>query len=207
MININNRYKLMEKIDIVEELIVDFKNKCIIITPAEEQTKDWRKKQSWYDGGKHNECEIYQRNLIEQIIKTKLHKTNDRIYMKNMMIISKRDPMKDIDGFEWTEDFDGLINISDKKVYFNLKFVCDAGGSQTRTIREVYHFIKRMLHHLIIFKKTDLYFMNILDGDTCYKSMDKFNYLLNKKKYKDVKKYVYIGDLHNFYGYSKIFDF
>jgi hypothetical protein len=181
-------------------------SKCSIneinITPSVLQTKDWRKSQSWYNGGKHNECEIYQRGLIEKIIKNKLNKTNDRIYMKDMKIISKTDPMKDLDGFEWTENFDGLFN-NNNKYYFNLKFICEAGGAQTRSIREVYHFIKRMLHHLIIYKTTNLYFINILDGDVCNKHMDKFDYLINKKKYKDVKQYIFIGDLYEFYQYWK----
>ncbi len=58
-----------------------------------------------------------------------------------------------------------------------------------------------MLHHLIIYKTTDLYFINILDGDICNKHMDKFNYLINKTKYKDVKKYMFVGDLYKFNEY------
>ena len=34
-------------------------------------------------------------------------------------------PMNYIDGYEWTENFDGKINLNDKIIYFNLKFVCD----------------------------------------------------------------------------------
>ncbi len=190
----------------MDELIENFNNVStndISITPSILQTKDWRKSQSWYNGGKHNECEIYQRGIIEKIIKYKLNKANDRIYMRDMQIISKSDPMKDDDGFEWTENFDGVININinNNKYYFNLKFICEAGGAQTRSIREVYHFIKRMLHHLIIYKTTNLYFINILDGDICNKSMSKFNYLLNKKKYKNVNKFVFIGDLYEFNKY------
>ncbi len=185
----------------MEDLTEAFQNKCnteeINIIPSNLQTKDWRKNQIWYKGGKHNECEIYQRGLIEKIINKKVNKTNDRIYMKDRKIISKTEPMKDLDGFEWTEDFDGLVEINNKKIYFNLKFVCEAGGAQTRTIREVYHFINKMLEHLV-FYKTNTYFINILDGDICNKSMDKFNYLLHKKKYKDVKNNVFIGDLYQF---------
>ena len=43
---------------------------------------------------------------------------------------------------EWSENFDGKIINRSNIFYFNLKFVCDCGGSQTRTLREVYHFIK-----------------------------------------------------------------
>ena len=41
--------------------------KRILIPGSEIQTKNWRKNQNWYKGGKHNECELYQRNLIEKI--------------------------------------------------------------------------------------------------------------------------------------------
>ena len=36
----------------------------IEITPSILQTKQWRTNCSWYRGGKHNECEIYQRSII-----------------------------------------------------------------------------------------------------------------------------------------------
>ena len=81
--------------------------------------------------------------------------------------------------------------------YFNLKFICDNGGAQTRTLREVYHFIKSQMEFLIK-KKQIFHFINILDGDTSFKNMDKFHYLKSNKKYKDIIKYIFIGDLHQF---------
>jgi hypothetical protein len=45
------------------------------------------------------------------------------------------------DGYEYSENFDGLILKNNNKFYFNLKFVCGNGGAQTRTLREIYHFI------------------------------------------------------------------
>ena len=57
------------------------------------------------------------------------------------------DILNNKNGFEFTEDFDGKVimkthNKINITIYFNLKFCCDAGGAQTRTLREVYHFIK-----------------------------------------------------------------
>lgn len=170
----------------------------ILIPSSYYQTKKWRQNKLWYKNGKSNECEKYQINIIEKIIKIKLIKTNDRFNIETNEIIENRNPMINEDGYEWTENFDGKINKNKNTYYFNLKFVCDSGGSQTRTLREIYHFIKYQLEYLIKFEKTNIYFINILDGDTCYNNMNKYNFLLNKEKYKNVKKYVFINDLYHF---------
>jgi len=172
--------------------------KYILIPSSFYQTKDWRKNRNWYKNGKSNECEKYQINLIEKITMVKLIKTDDRINMETNEIISKKYPMINNDGYEWSENFDGLIIKNYNKYYYNLKFVCDRGGAQTRTLREVYHFITYQLEYLIKFNTTNIYFINILDGDTSYNNMDKFKFLINKEKYKKVIKYAYIGSLYNF---------
>lgn len=102
------------------------------------------------------------------------------------------------DGYEWTENFDGLVDKNNNKYYFNLKFVCDSGGAQTRTLREVYHFIKHQMDYLIKCNINNIYFYNILDGDTCFNNMNKFKFLLNKEKYKKIVKYMFIGSLYDF---------
>ena len=66
-----------------------------------------------------------QINLLEQICVSKLLKTNDRINIETNQIISNKNPMINNDGYEWTENFDGLIIKNNNKYYFNLKFVCD----------------------------------------------------------------------------------
>ena len=140
---------------------------------------------------------------IEKILDIEPKKTNDRIYMETCEIISKTNPLKDEDGLEYTEDFDGKIEKEDCIYYFNLKFCCDSGGAQNRTMREVYHFIKYQLKVLEKIsnisgntKDKKLYFINILDGDTSYEFQDKFNYLLKKKS--DINKYMFIGDMKTF---------
>ena len=165
------------------------------ITPASLQTKDWRKQRDWYRGGKHNECEIYQRHLVEYITSQPCVKTNIRINLRDKQLYDKKYPMKDVDGFDYTEDFDG--NILDK-YYINLKMICDAGGSQTRTLREVYHFVECQLDHLVIHGSGSKHFVNILDGDTSHDSMPKFNHLLDRPEYAEIKKYVFVGDMLSF---------
>jgi hypothetical protein len=165
------------------------------IIPAYLQTKDWRKQCDWYHGGKHNECEIYQRNLVEHITAHSCVKSYLRINLRDKQIYDKKYPMKDADGFDYTEDFDGNIQ---NKFYVNLKMICDSGGAQTRTLREVYHFVESQLDHLVRFGSNDKYFVNILDGDESHKSMPKFSHLLELPEYTAIKKYVFVGDMSSF---------
>ena len=127
-----------------------------------------------------------------------LNKTHDRLNLETNEIINNKTPMIYDDGYEWSENFDGKIINDIYTFYFNLKFVCDIGGTQTRTLRETYHFIKCQLEHLIKFDTKKIYFINILDGDTCYNNMNKYYYLLNKEKYRHIKKYIFIGSLYEF---------
>jgi hypothetical protein len=196
---INNNHKNIKQIIIIQKYIRRYLIlKQILIPSSYYQTKEWRKNRKWYKNGKSNECELYQINLIEKIIKIKLTKTYDRINIENNEIISNKHSMIKDDGYEWTENFDGLIINNNNKLYFNLKFVCDSGGAQTRTLREVYNFIKNQMEYLIKFNMNNIYFINILDGDTSYYNMNKFNFLINKEKYKHIIKYVFIGSLYDF---------
>ena len=191
----------LENIILLQSLVRGFlvRNNVLVI-PSYIQTKDWRKKQKWYYGGKKNECEIYQRNLIEQITNNKCEKTNERIKMCDYKIYNKNFPLKEKDGFEYTEDFDGkILHNNNKCYYYNLKFICDDGGAQTRSLREVYHFVKVQLEYLLLHKTQNIYFINILDGNTSYKYMDKFIYLLHtNEKYNIIKNFMFIGDLYDF---------
>lgn len=194
--NINNYIK---QIIIIQKYIRGYlTRKHFLIPSAYYQTKNWRKNRKWYKNGKSNECEKYQINLIEKIITHKLIKTDDRINMETNEIINKKNPIVNNDGYEWSENFDGKIIKNNNIYYFNLKFVCDSGGAQTRTLREVYHFIKYQMEYLIKFNMSNIYFINILDGDTCYNSMNKYNFLINKEKYKNIIKYIFIGSLYDF---------
>jgi len=121
--------------------------------------------------------------------------------MINMQIVKLKNPFKYDNGFEFTEDFDGLYLVNTNNVYFNLKFICDKGGAQNRSTHQVYHFIKCQLEHLLIYKTQNKYFMNILDGDTSYEFKTKFDYLKNNEKYKDIIKYIFIGDMFSFQKY------
>jgi hypothetical protein len=160
------------------------------------QTKSWRKNQEWYNNGKHNECEKYQRQLINKITGKNIYNTKIRLNIFSYELKNISNPNVKNDGFEWSENFDGYIEKDDKKFYFNLKFTCDKGGAQTRTLREVYMFINAQINHIKKFQKTNTFIINILDGDESYRNMNKMSYRINMhEKY---KKYIFIGDMAQF---------
>ena len=195
----NNNHENVEQILIIQKYVRGYLTRKYILIPSSEyQTKNWRKNKKWYKTGKSNECEKYQINLIEKMNISNLMKTYYRINTETFEFIGKKHPMIHTDGYEWSENFDRLIVKNNNKYFFNLKFVCDNGGSQTRTLREVYHFITYQLEYLIKFTTNNIYFINILDGDTCYKNIDKFYYQYNKEKYIHVIKYVFVGSLYDF---------
>ena len=77
--------------------------------------------------------------------------------------------------------------------------VVGKGGAQTRTLREVAHFIRAQLEYLCLSNNDNIaYFVNILDGDESFRLYEKYEAILNKEKYKDIKDFVYIGDMHGF---------
>ena len=183
--------------------------KHILIPSSYYQTKEWHKNRKWNKNGKLNECEKYQINLIEKIIANKLSKTYDRINTENNEIISRQNLILNDDSFELTENFNGKILKNNNIYYFNLSFVCDNGATQIKTLKREYEFIKYQLEYLIEFNKDynkdfnkvytcNIYFINILDGDASYNNMNKFIFLLNKEKYKNIVKYIFIGSLYDF---------
>lgn len=182
--------------------IIQYKN--FHIPSSAIQTKEWRQQQPWYKGGKHNECESYQFNLIEEITQSKLVKTNFRLHAHDYLMKENSRPMKQEDALEWSENFDAYLNYYNKDLYFNLKIICDNGGAQTRSIRETYHFMKYQMEHIKRYKSDfpkEKYFINILDGNACNRSMKNFYYLMNKPENKFQKPYIFVGDMKQFQDY------
>jgi len=170
------------------------------ITPSKEQTKEWRKEQIWYKNGKKNECEKYQKTKMEEIIGFSIIlNTNMRFHKDKNIFQHMTNPNTMEDGFEWTEDMDGECDIYSKKIYFNFKMVCDQGGAQTRTLREVYEFIKAQLNWSLKNSEESIMFINILDGDCSYKYKTQINYQRDKiKRFESIKDKIFIGDLSEF---------
>lgn len=154
------------------------------ITSSQFQTKQWRLSQLWYNNGKHNECEKFQISLIENITNTKLDTTKQRLDFSGKFQTSYDNL------YEITENFDGIQIINDKIVLYNLKMCISNGGSQTRTLREVFHFIKCQTLALLIYPINSIIFINILDGDECFRNIKYFKKLETDN--------LFIGDLDTF---------
>lgn len=124
-------------------------------------------------------------------------KSDKRFNMTNYTFIDRKYPNKEINGYEYTEDMDGYINVNKIDIYYNLKFIVGSGGAQTRSLRETYHFIIRQVEY-ILNNKTNTIFINILDGDESYKNMNKFKYLLDKYKKNKIRKSIFVMDLKEY---------
>ena len=95
------------------------------------------------------------------------------------------------------------------------KSVVGKGGSQNRTLRdECYPFVEMQLQYLLTTLSLDntpdnhrtptkCLFANIFDGKEAHTRIPMFNYLLNLPQYNNVKKYVYVGDLKNYFVWLK----
>jgi hypothetical protein len=164
---------------------------------ASAQTKIWRMNQVWWAGGKRTECEVYQRQTIERMTGNKCVKTNMRIHREKKTLLEVRCPFTYDDGFEYTENFDGKQTKGDHTLFYNLKMVCNKGGSQTRTLQLVYDFIKNQIDFLISSGNKNIFFVNILDGDESYRNRNKFIYLF-KKIPDNMRSNLYCGDLKNY---------
>jgi hypothetical protein len=170
------------------------------------QNKEWRRLHICKtDGQRDGSSEKYQIDLVKQItkypyIKTKLPRLNKRtLELKYVYCPMTKNKQNLINGLDWTEDFDGLQTIGTNKLLYNLKFITEGGGGQTRTLRCVSEFIETQLKFLKKNNTSNMYFINILDGDVSHFRKDCFTYLLTLSEYKGInKEYVFIGDMLEF---------
>jgi len=145
--------------------------------------------------------EHYQRKMINDGTGYPCVKTNIRLNLETYTLHEIACPNKKEDGFNYSENFDGLQMVGSKKFYINLKCIVGAGGSQTRSLREVYWFVKGQLKNLTT--SEDTYYVNILDGDEAHKTMNKFAYAMNQSTSVDVKNHLYVGDLKGYFAWFK----
>jgi hypothetical protein len=150
-------------------------------------------------GAGSSKPEKFQRQKIMEGTLLTCSKTNMRINLRTYTLHEIAHPNINIDGFDYSEDFDGIQTIHDKKFYINFKCIVGKGGAQTRSLREVYAFVKGQLH--VLQTEQDVYFVNILDGDEAHHSMSKFTYLLSLPEFESVKNKVYVGDLKGYFDW------
>jgi hypothetical protein len=141
--------------------------------------------------------EVYQRQKIVEGTGYDCPKTNTRINLRTNTLKELAHPNKKPDGFDYSEDFDGVQTVKDAKVYINLKCIVGKGGVQTRSLREVYWFVEGQMH--VLHHVENVYFANILDGDEAHAVMNKFEYLLALPEFAGVNKKVYVGDLKGYF--------
>ena len=148
--------------------------------------------------------EIYQRAQIIKGTGTSCDETNFRINWRTNEMVEIQFPMKNTNGFDYTEDFDGRQVFDTKTVWVNLKCVVGKGGSQTRTLRdECYRFICSQLDYLLKTHSSTCFFANIFDGDEAASKMKMFMYLLALPEYDTVSKFIYVGDLKGYFDWLK----
>jgi hypothetical protein len=167
-------------------------------TPGHLITKEHRQELFGKVGGGAGSVkpEQYQRAHIVQETGCPCPKTNVRINLRTGTLQRMAHPNMNVDGFDYSEDFDGVQNIGPlKTVYINLKCVVGKGGSQTRSLREVYWFVEGQLKVLKGPCTGLVYFANILDGDEAHAALPKFEYLLARPEFATVRSRVYVGDL------------
>ncbi len=73
--------------------------------------------------------------------------------------------------------------------------ICDTGGAQTRSLREVYHFIKAQYIFLTKQQCKNIYMINILDGNGCFKYVHLFRRFEHDQ--------LFIGDMSSFCSWFK----
>jgi hypothetical protein len=148
--------------------------------------------------------EDLQRQQIIQGTGIPCSKTNTRINLRTSSLHNISCPNKEITGFDYTEDFDGVQTIHENhQIYINLKCIVGKGGSQTRSLREVYWFVEGQLNVIKNSNNTNVFFANILDGDESHAVLPKFEYLLSLPEFTNEKNNVYVGDLTGYFSWFK----
>ena len=150
-------------------------------------------------GAETTNVEKYQRKAVEDGTGIGCIKTNYRINFRTNTIEECSKPLDADNGFDYTEDFDGLQITPFGRILISFKSVVGAGGNQTRTLRECYHFAEAQLKLLAFGEKS--HFANILDGDEAHKRVKHFAHLTSLPEYSPFAKKIYIGDLGGYFDW------
>jgi len=150
-------------------------------------------------GSGSTRMEKFQREKIIEGTGFECTKTNTRINLRTNTLKDISQPNTSVDGFDYSEDFDGRQLINENTIYIDLKCVVGKGGAQTRSLREVYWFIQGQLNVLKTTK--NVYFANILDGDESNSCMSKFEYIASLPGFEDVRSRLYVGDLKGYFAW------
>jgi len=138
--------------------------------------------------------ERWQRCVLEDTVGQCVPKSNNlRLHMVNWTMQNLPYILNQPDAFLWSEDFDGMFTKNGYTYLVNFKMVNARGGAQTRTMRELYHFIGTQLNYVQTNPNSQYRFLNILDGDVIVALMSHYHALVNQFP-PNVQKSVYVGD-------------
>jgi len=151
-------------------------------------------------GADSMKLERFQRDMIEKGTGLPCAKTDKRINLRTKVLKDVPHPNKLIDGFDYSEDFDGLQIFKGIEVLINLKCIVGKGGGQTRSLREVYWFVEGQFH--VLKTNPTVCFANILDGDESHAVLPKFEYLASLPEFAALKPRIYIGDLKGYFEWA-----
>ena len=156
--------------------------------------------------------EAYQRAQIVAGTGLPCPKSPMRLNWRAGTLLSSVRPMTSDDGFDLTENFDGVqTTAAGNLVYVNLKCVVGKGGSQTRTLRdECYPMVEAQLRYILNHGHKEgsdnIWFANVFDGDEADRCMPKFRYLLAQPEFKKVFDRVFVGNLEEYIAwFGKMF--
>lgn len=144
-------------------------------------------------GSQSMKAENFQRKAVEDGTGFECPKSGHmRINTETYEIAKNAQPYSGPNAnYDWTEDFDGLQTFGGKcRVFYNFKSIVEEGGSQTRSLRCVYDFVKAQQNVRNVDKNT--FFVNILDGEVCAKNLHMFKRFENED-------HIYVGDLHDYF--------
>jgi len=145
------------------------------------------------NGRGKSEDEKFQKDYLEKHLGVQIKKKKDiRVNIDSGEIKIVKSSMQELDPSVWSEDFDGVFTKNGKECVVSFKMIPENGGSQNRSIKEVYWHIKACIKSVSLDNKIKVdKFLFILDGELLSKHWQRMNDLIPQ----ELKEKFYIGPL------------
>lgn len=162
---------------------------------------------------KANICEKWQIDQLRSIgvINDAVAGTNIRINHITFEIANVASGLfNTLEFADWSEDFDIISEKGDETHYFNLKFICESGGSQNRSIKPLANMIYYIAKHIEMTKCENKKFIFITDGEYLMNfvlpnnqnSVSQFHWQIDRVD-PAYRKYFFIGSTKQYIKYIK----
>ena len=165
------------------------------------------KRKELFQNTRQSKDESFQKGFIRRHLGVDLTKFPEG---KRSLRLNKRTieavPMRVIktreDFVDWTEDFDGYCQVNNKELFWNLKNITCAGGSQNRSIRPIIDMTECFAKWIKKNGDTNKYFICITDGQYLSgfvrprpgNTLSQFEYVVDQVD-PSLKKYFFFGQL------------